>query len=231
MHTNSFSIIHFDRDTHKVGIMESRYSAFVIIVFLSFAWSREIYSGNEIDLERLQGVWFLTFGVDYWTWNVLWKCHIIAPLNVTDNRMNVGTYNFLNDKSETPLSVMVDITRDSQGQFWMEATTERIWEKLDGKLFEEKKSIFTNMDHPSRELPWYYSHPNFYATDYFTFISNLMIMEDGRKLFKIFTRNPTINPEDITKFTALAVEQGVDPTTLTKFGCGDLTPSEYMLAQ
>ncbi|XP_077967453.1 uncharacterized protein LOC120343299 isoform X2 [Styela clava] len=204
MHTNSFSIIHFDRDTHKVGIMESRYSAFVIIVFLSFAWSREIYSGNEIDLERLQGVWFLTFGVDYWTWNVLWKCHIIAPLNVTDNRMNVGTYNFLNDKSETPLSVMVDITRDSQGQFWMEATT---------------------------ELPWYYSHPNFYATDYFTFISNLMIMEDGRKLFKIFTRNPTINPEDITKFTALAVEQGVDPTTLTKFGCGDLTPSEYMLAQ
>ncbi|XP_077967454.1 uncharacterized protein LOC120343299 isoform X3 [Styela clava] len=203
MHTNSFSIIHFDRDTHKVGIMESRYSAFVIIVFLSFAWSREIYSGNEIDLERLQGVWFLTFGVDYWTWNVLWKCHIIAPLNVTDNRMNVGTYNFLNDKSETPLSVMVDITRDSQGQFWMEATTERIWEKLDGKLFEEKKSIFTNMDHPSR----------------------------GRKLFKIFTRNPTINPEDITKFTALAVEQGVDPTTLTKFGCGDLTPSEYMLAQ
>nr|XP_039268405.1 uncharacterized protein LOC120343330 isoform X2 [Styela clava] len=182
--------------------MKSRYSVFVIIVFLSFAWSREIYSGNDIDIERIQGVWFLTFGVDYWSWNVLWKCHIIAPFNVTDNRMNLGTYNFFKNKSKAPLSVIDEVKRDSQGQFWMKGPNEKIWENLDTKLFGNKRKPISNMEHPSQD----------------------------RKLFQIYTRNPTINDGDISEFTTLAVEQGVDPTTLTTFGCGDLNPSEFMSA-
>nr|XP_039268404.1 uncharacterized protein LOC120343330 isoform X1 [Styela clava] len=210
--------------------MKSRYSVFVIIVFLSFAWSREIYSGNDIDIERIQGVWFLTFGVDYWSWNVLWKCHIIAPFNVTDNRMNLGTYNFFKNKSKAPLSVIDEVKRDSQGQFWMKGPNEKIWENLDTKLFGNKRKPISNMEHPSQEEPWFFTSPHFYATDYFTFISTLMIMDDDRKLFQIYTRNPTINDGDISEFTTLAVEQGVDPTTLTTFGCGDLNPSEFMSA-
>ncbi|XP_077966459.1 uncharacterized protein LOC120343364 [Styela clava] len=130
--------------------MSLRNSVLIFVVFLSCAWSQELYSGNRIDIERLQGVWFLTFGVDYWSWNVLWKCHIIAFFNATDNRMSRASYNFFKNKSEAPLSVIDDLKRDSQGQFWMEGPNENTLEISETKLFEEERKLLSNMEQPAQ---------------------------------------------------------------------------------
>nr|XP_039267376.1 uncharacterized protein LOC120342560 [Styela clava] len=115
--------------------------------------------------------------------------------------MKFYTYNFPRMNSESPESIIEDVTRDSMGQYWMGSHTNE---------------------------PWFRSHPHFYMTDYSNFYNHLTTMRDGRKLFQILTRKPKINKEDISKFTALAVKQGVDPTTLMTFECGDLIPSDYL---
>nr|XP_039268479.1 uncharacterized protein LOC120343385 [Styela clava] len=117
--------------------------------------------------------------------------------------MNMYTYNIPKDKSEAPHTVITASKRDSLGQYWMQTHTGQTW---------------------------FHSHPHLCSTDYSTFYSHWMPLSDGRNLFQILTRTPTINGEDITKFTALAAKQGVDPATLITFGCGDLIPSDYLLA-
>nr|XP_039267357.1 uncharacterized protein LOC120342546 [Styela clava] len=209
--------------------MGSEYSVLVILAILSFAWCIDIYSGNEIDMERLQGVWFLTFGVDYWSWNVLWKCHIIAPFNVTENTMNFYTYNVPWDKSELPNMVTEEIRRDSLGQYWMHPLTHGKWHELETKLYLEQPPVDTKIKPSSHDEPWFDSQPHFFSTDYNTFYSHLTLLNDGQKLFQFYTRTPRINQKDMSKFTAIAVDHGIDPSTLTTFGCSDLIPSDYLL--
>ncbi|XP_039267356.2 uncharacterized protein LOC120342545 [Styela clava] len=211
-------------------MMESTSSLSLIILFLSFAWSREIYSGNDIDFERLQGVWFLTLGLDDSSWNVLWKCHVVAPFNVTDNRMSQYSYNLPKNKPQIPHSFTEDLYRDHLGQIWNNHQFEKSWEKIDTELYQEQLSVDTKMRLPSKGEPLFYSHPHDYSTDYSTFFSILTSMEAGQKLLQFFTRTPTINDDNLSELKAFAVEQGIDPNTLVTFGCGDLNPSDYLLA-
>nr|XP_039268015.1 uncharacterized protein LOC120343015 [Styela clava] len=214
-----------------VGMMKSTSSLSLVILFLSFAWSREIYSGNDIDLKRLQGgVWFLTLAVDDSSWTVLWKCHVVSFFNVTENTMKFYTYNIPKNKSQNSHSVIEDLYRDYQGQIWNNHQFAKIWEQLDTELYQEQPSVSMEIRPPSKDESLYYSHPYAYSTDYSTFFSISAPMEDGRKLLEIFTRTPTINDDNLSELKAFAVEQGIDPSTLVTFGCGDLIPSNYLLA-
>nr|XP_039266260.1 uncharacterized protein LOC120341766 [Styela clava] len=201
----------------------------LIILFVSLAWSREIYSGNDIDLERLQGVWFLTLGVDDSSWNVLWKCHVVAPFNATENRMGIYSYNLPKNKSQNPHSFTDDLYRDHLGQIWHNQQIEKRWEEIATELYQEQPSVNTKIRPPSEGDPWFYSHPHAYSTDYSTFFSIVSSMEDDQKHLQIFTRTPTINDDNLSDLQAFAVEQGIDPNTLVTFGCGDLIPTDYLL--
>nr|XP_039267844.1 uncharacterized protein LOC120342878 isoform X2 [Styela clava]XP_039267851.1 uncharacterized protein LOC120342881 [Styela clava] len=99
-------------------------SVFVILVLLTIARSRKIYSGKEIDLKRLCGVWYLTLGVNTWDWNVLWGCHLMVPFNTTENDMNVYSYKYPKNKLDAHVSIIDDVRRDSLGYYWIYSQTD-----------------------------------------------------------------------------------------------------------
>ncbi|XP_077966505.1 uncharacterized protein LOC120342875 isoform X2 [Styela clava] len=195
--------------------MRCRFSSvFGILVLLTIAQSRKIYSGKDIDLKRLCGVWYLTFGVNNWDWNVLWGCHLMVPFNTTENDMNVYSYEYPKNKLDAHVSIIDDVRRDSLGYYWINSQMNGQWENI--KLFNERRrsDIFTK------------SSP---VQDYEIYLCVLSSASDGQKILQCFTRTPSLSGEEISKLTSFATEQGIDAATLTTFGCGDLVPSDYLL--
>ncbi|XP_077967396.1 uncharacterized protein LOC120342881 [Styela clava] len=195
-------------------------SVFVILVLLTIARSRKIYSGKEIDLKRLCGVWYLTLGVNTWDWNVLWGCHLMVPFNTTENDMNVYLYKYPKNKLDAHVSIIDDVRRDSLGYYW-------IYSQTDGQ--SQRRSGINIESSQVQDKQWYHSHRHRFYTNYETYLCVLSSASDGQKILQCFTRTPSLSGEEISKLTSFATEQGIDAATLTTFGCGDLVPSDYLL--
>nr|XP_039267840.1 uncharacterized protein LOC120342876 [Styela clava] len=203
-------------------------SVFVILVLLTIARSRKIYSGKDIDLKRLCGVWYLTFGVNNWDWNVLWGCHLMVPFNTTENDMNVYSYKYPKNKLDAHVSIIDDVRRDSLDYYWIYSQMDGQWENI--KLFnEQRRSGIINKSSQVQDKQWYHSHRHRFYTDYETYLCVLSSASEDRKILQCFTRTPSLSGEDISSLTSFATEQGIDAATLTTFGCGDLVPTNYLL--